>query len=128
MDGTITGVTVGSKFTLDLARHTAELIEVAAIIVIVIGVVASIGIGIGRWVSDGFESGFAGFKRFMGRGLLIGLDLLIAADVIKTITLAPTLENATVLAVLVLIRTFLGWTLQVEIEGRWPWQGSSSNS
>jgi uncharacterized membrane protein len=54
--------------------------------------------------------------------LLIGLDLLIAADIIKTVTLEATLENVVILGLLVLIRTFLSWSLELEIDGRWPWQ------
>ncbi|MEA1902243.1 MAG: DUF1622 domain-containing protein [Actinomycetota bacterium] len=65
---------------------------------------------------------FGTFKRCMARGLLIGLDLLIAADIIKTVTLEATLENVGVLGLLVLIRTFLSWSLVLEVEGRWPWQ------
>ena len=58
----------------------------------------------------------------MARGLLMGLDLLIAADVIKTVTLEATIENATVLGILVVIRAFPSWALVLEFEGRWPWQ------
>lgn len=52
----------------------------------------------------------------------LGLDLLIAADIIRTVTLEPTLENVSALGVLVVVRTFLSWSLVVELEGRWPWQ------
>jgi uncharacterized membrane protein len=54
--------------------------------------------------------------------LLIGLDLLIAADIINTVVLEATLENVVVLGLLVLIRTFLSWSLVLELDGRWPWQ------
>ena len=65
---------------------------------------------------------------YMARGLMMGLDLLIAADIIKTVTLDPTLENVLVLAILVLVRTFLSWSLVVETEGRWPWQPKVANT
>jgi uncharacterized membrane protein len=61
------------------------------------------------------------FKRAIGKGIQIALELLIAADIINTVVLAATLENVVVLAVLVLIRTFLSWTLMFETEGHWPW-------
>jgi uncharacterized membrane protein len=61
-------------------------------------------------------------KQVVGRGLLLGLDLLIAADVIRTVTLEPTLENVAALGLLVLVRTFLAWSLMVELQGHWPWQ------
>ena len=61
------------------------------------------------------------FKRAIGKGIQIALELLIAADIINTVVLSATLENVVVLAVLVLIRTFLSWTLIFETEGHWPW-------
>jgi uncharacterized membrane protein len=74
-----------------------------------------------RLRSDG-AAAFKTFKRYIARGLLIGLDLLIAADIIKTVTLELTLENVVILGLLVLIRTFLSWSLELEVDGRWPWQ------
>jgi uncharacterized membrane protein len=62
------------------------------------------------------------YKHQMGRSLLLGLEFLVAGDVVRTVALEPTLMNVGVLGLLVLIRTFLGWSLAVEIEGRWPWQ------
>lgn len=58
----------------------------------------------------------------IGRSLLLGLEVVVAADIVKTIAVEPTLMSLAVLAGLVLIRTFLSWTLVLEIEGRWPWQ------
>ncbi len=65
---------------------------------------------------------YARYKLFLGRALSLGLEFLVAADVIRTVTLAPTLSNIEVLGAIVLIRTFLSWSLVVEMEGRWPWQ------
>jgi uncharacterized membrane protein len=62
------------------------------------------------------------YKRQMGRSLMLGLDFLVAGDVIKTVALEPTLVNLAVLGLLVVVRTFLSWSLVVEIEGHWPWQ------
>jgi uncharacterized membrane protein len=107
---------------LTLADRVADLIEVAAVIVIAVGVVAAILGGIITRIQEDGRSAFAKFRRLMARGLLIGLDLLIAADIIKTVTLEPTLENIAALGLLILIRTFLTWTLLVETDGRWPWQ------
>ena len=107
---------------LTLADRVADLIEIAAVIVIAAGVVAAIVGGIITRIQEDGRSAFATFRRLMARGLLIGLDLLIAADIIKTVTLEPTLENVAALGLLILIRTFLTWTLLVETDGRWPWQ------
>jgi uncharacterized membrane protein len=65
---------------------------------------------------------FENYKHQMGRPLLLGLEFLVAGDVVRTVALEPTLDNVAVLGLLVVIRTFLGWSLTVEIEGRWPWQ------
>lgn len=65
---------------------------------------------------------FSGYKQRMGRGLLLGLELLLAADIVGTVALAPTLERLTSLALLAVIRSFLSWSLDVEINGCWPWR------
>ena len=62
------------------------------------------------------------FRRVLGRAILLGLEFLVAADIIKTVAVEPTLGSVTVLAIIVLIRTFLSWALELEITGRWPWQ------
>lgn len=58
----------------------------------------------------------------LGRGTLLGLELLVAADIVNTVAIDPTLESVAVLAGIVLVRTFLSLSLEVEIEGRWPWR------
>jgi uncharacterized membrane protein len=65
---------------------------------------------------------YAPFRRFLGRSILLGLELLVAADIIKTVAISPTLESVIVLGGIVLIRTFLSFSLELEISGRWPWQ------
>ena len=113
------GLTIGE---FEIARVVAEWIEILAVIVIAVAVVVSmLGGLIVRFRSDG-AAAFKTFKRYIARGLLIGLDLLIAADIIKTVTLELTLENVVILGLLVLIRTFLSWSLELEVDGRWPWQ------
>jgi uncharacterized membrane protein len=61
-------------------------------------------------------------RRGLARAILLGLELLLAADVIRSVALDPTVQTVIVLGLIVLIRTFLSWTLDVEITGRWPWQ------
>ena len=65
---------------------------------------------------------YESYKHQIGRSLLLGLEFLVAGDVVRTVALEPTLMSVAVLGLLVLVRTFLGWSLTVEIEGRWPWQ------
>ena len=62
------------------------------------------------------------FRRRLGRSILLGLEFLVAADIIRTVAVTPTGESIAVLAGIVLIRTFLSFTLQLEMTGRWPWQ------
>jgi uncharacterized membrane protein len=68
------------------------------------------------------EDAYTVYKQRLGKGLLLGLELLIAADIIRTVALEPTLANVATLALIVLVRTFLSWSIIVEIEGHWPWQ------
>ena len=65
---------------------------------------------------------YTDFRHRVGRALLLGLEILVAADIIRSVVLEPTLANVLVLGLLVLIRTFLNWSLVLEIEERWPWQ------
>lgn len=62
------------------------------------------------------------FRQQLGRTILLGLELLVAADIIRTVAVTPTLSSVLVLALIVLIRTFLSFSLELEITGRWPWQ------
>lgn len=105
----------------ELIEIGAQGIEVLAVFIIVGGIVY----GIGRYfVHTRKQKGDAQkrFKDRIGKSLLLGLEFLVAADIIRTVALSPTLQNVAILGVLVLIRTFLSWSLMVEMEGRWPWQ------
>ena len=64
----------------------------------------------------------------LGRSILLGLELLVAADIINTVAIDPSLDSLAVLAGIVLVRTFLSFSLEVEIEGRWPWQRGSEEA
>jgi uncharacterized membrane protein len=64
------------------------------------------------------------FRQQLGRAILLGLELLVAADIIRTVAVAPTLESVLVLGGIVLVRTFLSFSLEVELTGRWPWQAA----
>jgi len=68
------------------------------------------------------------YRQALARTLMLSLELLVAADVVRTVALAPNFQNVGVLALLVLIRIILGWSLVVEIEGHWPWQPAPKNS
>jgi uncharacterized membrane protein len=74
------------------------------------------------WSSQGASGAYVAIRSTFGRSILLGLEVLVAGDIIRTVALQPTMENLAVLGLLVLIRTFLAWSLEVEIDGRWPWQ------
>lgn len=67
-------------------------------------------------------SAYRNLRRGLGRAILLGLELLVAADIIRSVAVEPTFQSVAVLGLIVLIRTFLSWSLEVEITGRWPWQ------
>lgn len=96
--------------------------EVAGIVVIVIGAAAALLRYAGSLRRGGGEDAIAAVRSGLGRAILLGLELLVAADIINTVAIRPTLASLAVLAGIVLIRTFLSFSLEVEIEGRWPWQ------
>lgn len=62
------------------------------------------------------------YRQDLGRAILLGLEFLVAGDIIRTVAVAPTIQNVLVLAMIVVIRTFLSMSLEVELEGRWPWR------
>ena len=65
---------------------------------------------------------YRAYRQGIGRAILLGLELLVAADIIRTVAVDPSFRSVGVLAVIVAVRTFLSFTLEVELEGRWPWQ------
>ena len=104
-------------------------IEYAGVAVIVVAALVATIIYIRGGLSDRtrWGTGFQLFRATLGRGILLGLEFLIAADIIRTVTLDPTLDSLVVLGGIVVVRTFLSLSLQVEIDGRWPWQAARSD-
>lgn len=98
-----------------------QIVDGSGVIAIVLGALAAVFISLRRLMRRE-QNVYVKFRRFLGRSILLGLELLVAADIIRTVAVTPTLEGVGVLAVIVLIRTFLSWSLELEITGRWPWQ------
>jgi uncharacterized membrane protein len=111
-------------FIREVIEWAALAIEVLGAAIIVAGVFkVAITRGTVRYLFQLDKPGaYQSYKHQMGKTLLLGLEFLVAGDVVRTVALEPTLVNVSVLGLLVVIRTFLGWSLSVEIEGRWPWQ------
>lgn len=101
----------------------SALIEAAGVMAIVVAaVVATLAFLHGGLTSGDWQGALRRYRANLGRGILLGLELLVAADIIGTVAVTPSIENLSVLALIVLIRTFLSFSLEVEIEGRWPWR------
>ena len=73
------------------------------------------------------ENGYPVFRQQLGRSIILGLEFLIAGDIIRTVVVADTLANIAALGLIIVIRTFLSMTLHLEVEGCWPWQESARN-
>ncbi|ODT72351.1 MAG: hypothetical protein ABS75_04380 [Pelagibacterium sp. SCN 63-23] len=117
MDGTFSGL-------LDLITRTIEWCGIAIIVGGLIFGSARFAISVIAQRAD--EPRFRRYRADVGRGILLGLEFLVAADIIATVALRPSLESLAVLAGIVAIRTFLSLSLEVEVSGRWPWQQPST--
>jgi uncharacterized membrane protein len=107
----------------EIAEQLAKALEIAGVFVLVAGILWS---GI-RYVlhvrgKDTTPSAYTHFRRSIGRSILLGLELLVAADIIHTVATTPTFESLGVLGLLIVIRTFLSIEIEMEIDGHWPWQ------
>jgi uncharacterized membrane protein len=90
---------------------------------VVLGLVVASAMFLSRALrSEQFDPVYRSYRQNLGRAILLGLEFLVAADIIRTVAVDPSFQSAGVLALIVLIRTFLSFALQLEIDGRWPWQ------
>jgi uncharacterized membrane protein len=119
---------VGDGEFKDWVDVVGKCIDGAGVAIVVVGLTLASAIFISRTVRGGeFEPVYRAYRQGLGRAILLGLEFLVAADIIRTVAVSPTFRSAGVLAVIVLIRTFLSMALQVEIDGRWPWQSRASS-
>ncbi len=118
-------------------RHIIEtvgqIVDFAGVAVMVIGALVSLPMALRGQVPRSMRTAsttstpakmsfYRLYRQLLGRSILLGLELLVAADIIRTVAVTPTFESVGVLAGIVLIRTFLSFSLELEITGRWPWQ------
>ncbi len=125
---TVQAPVAGDKDTVDAVMHLIVTgIEIAGVGIIVISTIVAAFLFLRQgWRNQDWNRAYEGLRANLARGILLGLEFLVAADIIGTVALTPTFESLGVLAGIVLIRTFLSFSLEVEIEGRWPWQRKSS--
>jgi len=113
----------------DWVHLVTRIVEIAGTAIIVVGAFGSLALFLTRLIGKAAprDQLIASFRSSLGRSILLGLEFLVAADIINTVAVEPTIQSLIVLAGIVLIRTFLSFSLEVEIEGRWPWQKGQSS-
>lgn len=108
----------------ELINYIGTAIDITGVAVIFVGVLlATIRYLLRRHAEH--DKPYRRYRQDMGRAILLGLEFLVAGDIIRTVAISPTLGSVINLGRIVLIRTFLSFSLEVELEGRWPWQRSS---
>lgn len=98
-----------------------RLVDLAGVGAIIGGIALVVVVAV-RGIFRSQTGVYTQFRHQLGRAILLGLELLVAADIIRTVAITPTLESVAVLGGIVLVRTFLSFSLEVELNGRWPWQ------
>jgi uncharacterized membrane protein len=105
----------------------AKVIDGVGVVVVVVGLLLASAAFARALVAPAAGSGqerspYRVYRQAIGRAILLGLEFLVAADIIRTVAVDPTFRSVGVLAIIVAVRTFLSFTLDLELEGRWPWQ------
>lgn len=108
----------------EVMESVGKAVDVAGVVAIVLGIAVSSVIAAVALLQRGPEQTdiYHRYRRWLGRSILLGLELLVAADIIRTVAITPTFQSVGVLGLIVLIRTFLSFSLELEVTGRWPWQ------
>ncbi len=100
-------------------------VEAVGVLVIVIGSGISSLVFLRTFRTRPEGAAYRSYRRQLGRSIILGLEFLIAGDIIRTVVVADTLQNVAILGLIILVRAFLSLTLHLEVEGRWPWQGET---
>ena len=106
------------EFMSDVVR----VVEAAGAAIMILGAVGAFVMSMFRWRTPGPGGTYQTLRRRVGRVVLLGLEVLIIGDIVRTVTVEPTLESVAVLAAVVLIRIVLSFSIEVEIDGVWPWR------
>ena len=109
----------------DWMEHVVDGFEVVGVVVLAIGSLIALVRAAAAVLRGNGRRAYLGARQDVGRAILLGLEILIVADIVQTITIDPTLESALTLGVIVLVRTFLSFSLEIELNGRLPWRGSA---
>lgn len=104
------------------------LLEIAGASALVAGFIVATKRWIQQIPKQGILPAISRYRKSLGRSILIGLEILVAATIIKTISVDPSMKSMALLAITVVIRTMISWTTVLEIRGRWPWQKSEPDT
>jgi uncharacterized membrane protein len=108
-----------------LMEFVGTAVDGAGVLIVVVGALFATARFV-RTLAARVDDAYHRYRQALGRAILLGLEFLVAGDIIRTVVVAPTLDNVIVLALIVLIRTFLSIALELELEGHWPWARSSA--
>jgi uncharacterized membrane protein len=114
-------------FVEGLIKFSAAGLEATGIAIITLGAIVSTVTGVAGYLKKEAEDVYTSYRRQLSRAILLGLEFLVAADIIRTVAIEPTFTSVGILGAIVLIRTFLSFTLEVEVTGRWPWSHGDRN-
>lgn len=107
----------------EFIESVGKAVDLAGVAAIVLGGLLATALFVRRLTRrEEFPSAYRSYRQGLGRAILLGLELLVAGDIIRTVAISPTFASVGVLAAIVVVRTFLSFSLEVELEGRWPWQ------
>ena len=111
----------------DTVAHVVDVVEGVGVAIMVLGALGAFVLFAQR-IRRGIERAYQQLRENIGRLILLGLEVLIIADIIRTIVVEPTLESVAVLGSIVVIRILLSFSLEVEIDGAWPWRRAGAHS
>lgn len=113
----------GVPFDLSLVLSLGTFVDAAGVLIIVFGLILSVIIFLKDWFKESaLNDCYTRLRQNLGRAILLGLEFLVAGDIIRSVAGSPTFTSIGILAMIVIIRTFLSVTFEMEVEGRWPWQ------
>jgi uncharacterized membrane protein len=120
---------MGSTDFTDVVDFISKVIDGAGVAVVVVGLLlATCVFALAQRDPAGRGAAYRVYRQQVGKAILLGLEFLVAADIIRTVAVSPSFRGVGVLALVVAVRTFLSFTLDVELEGRWPWQARHKTS
>ena len=128
-DDTPTKLYKGNRMQLtNLINTIGDIGDLSGVLIIAIGFAWGAVQFLKSTLQGDADKGYVRFRMQLVRALLLGLEVLVASDIIRTVAISPSMNSVAILAAIVLIRTFLSWSLILESEGRWPWQRITKDS